>query len=101
MLPATATCPPNNFKPRRRPALSRPLREEPPAFLCAIVEFLRLLSCSAILFRNHITSGYESLLFAFSLGRGLFCHGLGLLGGRFRLCFRLRRFICGFAFGLF
>src|SRR5579862_7971623 len=28
--------PPDFFKPRRRPALSRPLREDPPAFLCAI-----------------------------------------------------------------
>src|ERR1700754_1518483 len=37
MLPATTSCPPNFFTPRRRPAESRPLREEPPAFLCAIV----------------------------------------------------------------
>src|SRR5665213_2902009 len=28
--------PPNFFTPRRWPAESRPLREEPPAFLCAI-----------------------------------------------------------------
>src|ERR1700750_2348444 len=36
MLPATTSCPPNFFTPRRRPAVSRPLRDEPPAFLCAI-----------------------------------------------------------------
>src|SRR5487761_2387948 len=36
MLPATTISPPAFFKPRRRPALSRPLREDPPAFLCAI-----------------------------------------------------------------
>src|SRR3546814_9831721 len=29
-----ATSPPNFFTPRRRPAESRPLRDEPPAFLC-------------------------------------------------------------------
>ena len=31
--------PPNFFTPRRRPAESRPLREEPPAFLCAISNY--------------------------------------------------------------
>src|SRR6516225_6821198 len=36
MLPATTISPPNFLTPRRRPRLSRPLREEPPAFLCAI-----------------------------------------------------------------
>src|SRR5579864_1271201 len=36
MLPATTISPPNFFTPNRRPRLSRPLREEPPAFLCAI-----------------------------------------------------------------
>src|SRR5689334_186863 len=36
MLPALTAWPPNSFTPRRLPALSRPLREEPPAFLCAI-----------------------------------------------------------------
>src|SRR5688500_5076934 len=36
MLPARTFSPPNFFTPRRRPALSRPLREEPPAFLCAM-----------------------------------------------------------------
>src|SRR5208283_5813859 len=37
MLPPTTDSPPNFFTPRRRPSESRPLREEPPAFLCAIV----------------------------------------------------------------
>src|SRR6188768_4243628 len=36
MLPAITASPPNFLTPRRRPAVSRPLREEPPAFLCAI-----------------------------------------------------------------
>src|SRR5690554_1302420 len=36
MLPAVTVCPPNSFTPRRRPAESRPLRELPPAFFCAI-----------------------------------------------------------------
>src|SRR5689334_966615 len=37
MLPGTTISPPNFLTPRRRPRESRPLREEPPAFLCAIV----------------------------------------------------------------
>src|SRR5277367_6623689 len=36
MLPATTLWPPDFLIPRRRPSVSRPLREEPPAFLCAI-----------------------------------------------------------------
>src|SRR6202044_147531 len=36
MLPATTLWPPDFLTPRRRPSVSRPLREEPPAFLCAI-----------------------------------------------------------------
>src|SRR6516225_4665564 len=35
ILPGTTISPPNFLTPRRRPRLSRPLREEPPAFLCA------------------------------------------------------------------
>src|SRR3954452_4699122 len=36
MLPASTRSSPNFLTPRRRPAESRPLREEPPAFLCAM-----------------------------------------------------------------
>src|SRR5580693_3008136 len=36
MLPASTCSPPNFFTPRRWPAESRPLREEPPDFLWAI-----------------------------------------------------------------
>src|SRR5271168_3460764 len=42
MLPGTTISPPNFLTPSRRPALSRPLREEPPAFLCAILNLLRI-----------------------------------------------------------
>src|SRR5260370_12529577 len=42
MVPGMRTWPPNFWRPGRRPALSRPLREEPPAFLCAILNLLRL-----------------------------------------------------------
>src|SRR5712672_3314487 len=41
MLPGTTISPPNFLTPSRRPALSRPLRDEPPAFLCAILNLLR------------------------------------------------------------
>src|SRR5262245_20895214 len=37
MLPARTFWPPYRFTPNRRPSESRPLREEPPAFLCAMV----------------------------------------------------------------
>src|SRR6201997_238555 len=36
MLPGMTIWPPNFLTPSRRPALSRPLRDDPPAFLCAI-----------------------------------------------------------------
>src|SRR5262249_12712362 len=36
MLPARQCSPPKSFTPRRWPAESRPLRDDPPAFLCAI-----------------------------------------------------------------
>src|ERR1051325_2455139 len=42
MLPGSTISPPNFLTPSRRPALSRPLRDEPPAFLCAILYLLRL-----------------------------------------------------------
>src|SRR5215831_453006 len=36
ILPGMTISPPNFLTPRRLPRLSRPLRDEPPAFLCAI-----------------------------------------------------------------
>src|SRR5829696_4098654 len=39
MLPARAACPPKSFTPRRLLSLSRPLRLEPPAFLCAMTNY--------------------------------------------------------------
>src|SRR5215469_16493366 len=36
MLPGMTISPPNFLTPRRLARLSRPLRDEPPAFLCAI-----------------------------------------------------------------
>src|SRR5688572_29235501 len=74
MLPPTTSWPPNFFTPRRRPAESRPLRELPPAFLCAISNYLLLL-------RSRL------------LGRGLLgCRLLSrrLLGGGFLLRSSLR-----------
>src|SRR5438477_174331 len=42
MLPGNTISPPNFLTPSRRPPLSRPLRDEPPAFLWAILYLLRL-----------------------------------------------------------
>src|SRR5215218_8656301 len=39
MLPARAACPPKSFTPRRLLSLSRPLRLDPPAFLCAMTDY--------------------------------------------------------------
>src|ERR1051325_11550333 len=40
ILPGTTISPPNFLTPSRRPGLSRPLRDDPPAFLCAILGLL-------------------------------------------------------------
>src|SRR5437763_6143380 len=40
MLPARTDSPPNFLTPRRLLSLSRPLRDEPPAFLCAMTGYL-------------------------------------------------------------
>src|SRR6185437_3680303 len=39
MLPAMTLSPPNFLMPRRRPSVSRPFRDDPPAFLCAMVGY--------------------------------------------------------------
>src|SRR5688572_30780311 len=66
MLPPTTSWPPNFFTPRRRPAESRPLRELPPAFLCAISNYLLLLR----------VVGLGGLFGGRLLGRRLFVRGL-------------------------
>src|SRR5699024_1148845 len=48
MLPATTVWPPNFLTPRRFDSESRPLRLLPPAFLCAMIEFLYLLLSASI-----------------------------------------------------
>src|SRR5262245_62105683 len=57
MLPAKTCWPPNLLTPSRRPAVSRPLREEPPAFLCAIALYRasmrRPLRADDLLDANH------------------------------------------------
>src|SRR6185503_19267854 len=71
MIMPDSTCwPPKRFTPRRWPPESRPLREEPPAFLCAMTSLL---------------IPAPLLLGALLLGRGL----AFALGG-FRLAFGLR-----------
>src|SRR5215472_15942004 len=46
MLPASTCSPPKIFSPRRCPAESRPLRDDPPAFLCAITASETLVFCT-------------------------------------------------------
>src|SRR5262249_38251829 len=47
MLPAGTSWPPKRFTPRRWPGESRPLRELPPAFLCAMADHSFLLAFAA------------------------------------------------------
>src|SRR6516162_5841123 len=49
MLPGMTISPPYFLTPSRRPRLSRPLRDEPPAFLCAMCRFLLLGSACYLL----------------------------------------------------
>src|SRR6187399_2892025 len=108
MLPPTTSWPPNFFTPRRRPAESRPLRELPPAFLCAISNYLLLLVGllggrllrRCLLGRSSLGFARDRLLVrglrtrAVLDGRGLlglgFLHNVHALGGLGRL--RLRSF---------
>src|SRR5688572_30721639 len=74
MLPAITDSPPNFLTPRRRPAVSRPLRDEPPAFLCAIsrVSLFLVGLLGGLLRRGLLRFGL--------LGRSLLCCLLGGLG---------------------
>src|SRR5471030_1365181 len=65
ILPATTISPPAFFKQRRRPAESRPLREDPPAFLCAMV-------ASQILSVTYTDSVKESSHFFLLFAAGFF-----------------------------
>src|SRR3954463_8999729 len=65
ILPGTTPPPPYCFSPRRRPAESRPLREDPPAFLCAIAGLQNLVQVVTQIYDEII-----SLLLAFAGGLG-------------------------------
>src|SRR5262245_41447869 len=78
MLPARTRWPPVFLTPRCRPAESRPLREEPPAFLCAISDFP----------------------YFFGLA-GFFAGALALAAGFFAACFASAFFAACFASAFF
>src|SRR6185312_8632765 len=59
MLPAGTTWPPKRFTPRRWPAESRPLRELPPAFLCAMAGY-----SSFFLFAAFLAAGFFAVVLA-------------------------------------
>src|SRR5882672_6996212 len=82
ILPATAISPPDFFKPRRRPAESRPLREDPPAFLCAIA---MLFQIRAFTYTDSVKESSHFFLLLLGLG-SRFLAGRGLGSGLFRLC---------------
>src|SRR5215510_5409167 len=59
MLPATTLSLPKHYRPKRRPAESRPLRELPPAFLCAMARY------SSFFFAAFLAAGFFAVpLFA-------------------------------------
>src|SRR5262245_51042257 len=96
MLPATTVCPPYSLIPRRRPAESRPLREDPPAFLCAMV--IPMLALLVTQFTDEIIPDFvmTAILLTIPVSRtSLLRLGRRLLG-RLRLRRRLlRRFRLG------
>src|SRR5215510_1329941 len=67
ILPASTISPPADFRPSRRPAESRPLREDPPAFLCAMMVSRTLLPCTPIPLQNHLTFHFFFPLFVAAL----------------------------------
>src|SRR5882672_3609757 len=77
MLPGITCSPPYALIPSRLPAESRPLRDEPPAFLLAIAR-LQLRSESLDQFLDGIISIFVELQLL-----SLFALGGGLLGARF------------------
>src|ERR1700750_2631409 len=66
MLPGMTISPPNFLTPSRRPALSRPLRDEPPAFLCAICRSSFLLQLRGRLRAREICDAQDGLVLAMS-----------------------------------
>src|SRR6185312_9624292 len=79
MLPAITFSPPNFLTPRRRPAVSRPLRDDPPAFLCAIRLAPYSLSAfgAAFLAGAFLAAGLSpSVFFAAAFFAGAFLAGL-------------------------
>src|SRR5258705_5246939 len=86
MLPARTVSLPNFFTPRRLLSLSRPLRDEPPAFLCAMTGyfafgvFLAAALAGAAFFVDGVlafgaaaffTAGFSAPAALSSLGAGL------------------------------
>src|SRR5258708_23088216 len=69
MLPARTFSLPNFFTPRRLLSLSRPLRDEPPAFLCAMTGyfafgvFLAAALAGAAFFVDGVLAGFLAAAF--------------------------------------
>src|SRR5205085_10732705 len=98
MLPARTFSLPNFFTPRRLLSLSRPLRDEPPAFLCAMSnyffgDFLAAALAGAAFFVDPVS--------AFALGAAAFFAGpSALLGTGFSAPAASALLVAGFSVGL-
>src|SRR5882757_8654610 len=105
ILPASTASPPYFLTPRRRPSESRPLREEPPDFLCAMVQISETirLGLGSLRFCGRFL-GWRLVSGGFLGGGDLHRRRLGggFLSRRSGLGFRLGRFGQGFrrGFGL-
>src|SRR5215212_7341033 len=76
MLPARTVSLPNFFTPRRLLSLSRPLRDEPPAFLCAMSNYFAfgVFLAPALAGAAFFVDGVSALALA---GAAFFAAGLG------------------------
>src|SRR3954452_12898785 len=75
ILPARTLSLPNFFTPSRLLSLSRPLRDEPPAFLCAISDYLAFgdflaapLAGAAFFVDGLLAAGLAAAFFGAALG---------------------------------
>src|SRR6188474_3338711 len=102
MLPARACWLPKSFTPRRLLSLSRPLRLEPPAFLCAMTYcYLNFVKVELLGLRGLLGCGLSRCSILCRRRLVGLCLRLSLLGRSFgrRSHFRLRRCSSGLGLG--
>src|ERR1700676_4949126 len=79
MLPASTLSPPNRLTPSRRPAESRPFRDDPPAFLWAMGSLFLLCGRGCVGTRRRASRGQDLLDPDAGMVLALAVAGLGVL----------------------